>query len=481
MFVILKNKVVWYTFSRYFTYAIQFVASLLIAKYLGAYYLGVWGFITLVLQYLARINFGISNATNAFASIYKSDEKYVEKVVGVGVSLLLLLCLLLLFFFMASYSLGIEIGKRYSFIHYLPYVVAIAVFSHYNLFFSNIFRVYGKLFAIAISQSLIPVSWLIAALFFKGEQLLLALVIANLVAAILSFFLFVFTSPVPLKPQLCYSLAREIQKKGLYLFIYNASFYLIIITTRSFVSKYYTITEFGYFTFAYTLANTVLLLYQSMSFLIFPKLLNRFAINNNERANALLTELRGSYVTICHFSVHLFILLYPFLLFFFSEYQSTGRVFVVTALTIVIYTNAFGYQGLIIAKEKETVIAFVSFGALVLNVILNFILILLVKVPFELVMLATMSTYLIYVFILAKFGRKIIGVTHSLSATFFDVFNVKWMLPFVISILITIYSYKFHGLYFIPLIIFITLNFKGLLGTYSLAKKILKNPNVIDI
>ncbi len=481
MLFVLKNKVLLYTLSRYFTYAIKFIGTLLIAKYLGTYYLGVWGFILLIIQYFSKINFGISNATNALVSVHKSDTEYIQKIVGGGIGMLLLLSFMIILFWGGFYLLDIELGAKYHFMQYIPYVIAITIISHFNLFFSNIFRIYGQLANIAFSQSMVPIALLIVAFLYKGEQLVFALILAYLFAVLTSFFIFFITSPVSLKPVFNIHLFRLIQIKGFYLFVYNASFYLIVLSTRSFISDYYSVEEFGFFTFAYILANVVLLLFQSFTFLIFPKVLNRFANQSNEQAVALLNLLRGSYVTICHFFMHLGILFYPLLLMFFPKYASTHKIFVMIALTVLIFTNTFGYQGLVIAKSKEKKIALIAFVALLFNIFLSDIFIVNFRVPIEFSMLGTMLVFLIYVFVLAKLGRKTIEQDSSFLATLYSVFNTRWILPFLLSIVITIIVDKVTLWYILPLALFVLLNYKGLKEVYSTIKKIIINPNLIDV
>lgn len=478
---ILKNKVIWYTFTRYLTYVIKFISSLLIAKYLGPYYLGVWGFVNLILLYLSRFNFGISNSVNAIISVHKHNNKYVGEVIGVGASLLLLLSLIIFLFFMGIHLLGIDIGAKYSFMKYVPYVILIAILSHFNLFFSNVFRVYGKIAIIAFNQSIQPISVLLVAFFYRGEELLFALIITFLITVLLSFSLYVIYSPVSFKPRFYCDLAKKIQKKALFLFIYNASFYLIIITTKSFISNYYSVTEFGIFTFAFTLASAVLLLFEAISFLIFPKLLNRFSSNDNVKAVSLLNILRDSYITISHFSMHLIIFLFPFLLKLFPEYESANKVFVFIGLTVVTYTNSFGYQGLIIAKEKERALSLIAFLALVLNIVLNFVLTNIISVSFDYVILATMLTYFIYVFILSIYGRKTINLDNGFFPTLIEVFPIKWMLPYILSLVLTVYFHAYIWVYIIPPILFIMLNKEGLKNTFYLALKIIHNPQITDI
>ncbi|MDP2541104.1 hypothetical protein CSC81_01120 [Tenacibaculum discolor] len=481
MIKFLKNKVLLYTLSRYLTYGIQFVNSLLIAKYLGVYYLGVWGFITLTLQYLLRLNLGVSNATNAITSIHRSDNKYVSQVVGVSVVLLLVLSFVILLMFASVRFFAFEIGEKYSFVNYLPCVVIVAILNHFNLLFSNIFRVYGKLLAIMVNQSLLPIGILLVTFFLKGEDLLWALIMVSVIAAFISFLFFLLTSPVSFKPVFNWELAKKIQIKATYLFLYNACFYLILISTRTFISSYYSVENFGLFTFSFTLASTVLLLFQSFSFLIFPKLLNRFSSKSNEEITHLLNVLRKGYITITHFFSYIVILLFPFLIKLFPQYISTVNTFIIIVLTNALYTNSFGYPELIIAKEKEKMISLIAVFALILNVFLCCFFVFFLRVSYEYVMLATMFTYLIYIISLAQYGRGLLLKGKPLINTLKDIFSFKWLIPYVLCILLMFLKKDKDWLYITPIFIFVILNYKEFINVFNLAKSIVRKPDIIDI
>jgi len=237
-----KNKVLYFVFVGYATYFIQFINSLFIAVYLGPYYLGIWGFINLVIQYINQINFGISHSINAIASINKQKEWYITKLVGTALSMLIVLSVFVALFFVMNNVLNLQLGEKFDFSQFTPFVFVIAILGYYNCLLSNIYRIYGKLFEIAFSQSSFPLLLLITILIFKGKNLLWAIVIANSIAIILSFLLFVIKSPIRLFPSCNMRLVKTIQRKGWHLFIYNTSFYLIIISTRSFVSAYYNVS-----------------------------------------------------------------------------------------------------------------------------------------------------------------------------------------------------------------------------------------------
>jgi O-antigen/teichoic acid export membrane protein len=475
-----SNKVMHYLFSRYATYFIQFVNSLFIAVFLGPYYLGIWGFINLVIQYLAQINLGITYSVNAIASVHKNKEWYVSKVIGTSITMLLVLSLFVIFFFFANQFFGINIGDKYHFSTYAPLVCIIAVLAYFNGLFVNIFRIYGKLLEVIVNQSIVAVSMLGIIFVFKGEHLLWALVIVNSIAVFLSFLFFLFRTPVKLIPSFNWRLAKTIQIKGWHLFVYNTSFYLIMLSTRSFVSGFYSVSQFGFFTFSFSLSNAILMFLQSISFLIFPKLLNRFANTSNERIIEILELVRNAYITLSHALVHFAILLFPLFLLLFPKYQSATDAFRIISLTVVLYTNSFGYQGLLIARGKEKKLGFIAFGALCLNVLIATILSVYLKVPYTLVILSTLFTYFVYVYTLGVYGRKELFLTTTFFSIIDDIFPMRLFIPFFTSLCFIIFSVP-NISFVIPLVLFFWLNRKKLLEIKKVMQNVIGDPNVIDI
>ena len=476
----LKNKVVLFIFSRYSTYIIQFVNSLFIAVYLGPFYLGIWGFISLIIQYLSQTNFGISHSVTAIISIHKSKEFYVQKVIGTSILMLIGLSILAVLFFIANEYFNFNIGEKYNFSTYAPMVVLIGVLGYFNALLSSISRVYGQLFEIAFQQTALPVLMAIAIIFFKDDDLLWALVGANFLAYLVAFILFLIKSPVKIKPVFSFRLFKTIQIKGWHLFVFNTSFFFIIISTRSFVSAYYSVEEFGYFTFAFSLANVINLLLLSFSYLMTPKILNRFATASNEKNVEMLDKVRDAYITTSHMLVHTAILLFPLFLSFFPKYSSASGAFMLISLTIVLYTSSFGYSGLLIAKGHEKKLGYLTFLALIINIISAFILIEVFHVPFTQVIIATLFTYIMYVFLMGWMGR----VTLKLKASFLDIlkdiYPMRLFIPYLLSLCLIIFDAS-SSYFILPLVVFLILNFKVLLETKNVLKTIITNPNFINI
>lgn len=475
-----SNPAILYMISRYGTYIIQFINSLFIAAYLGPYYLGIWGFINLVIGYIGQLNFGISHSVNVIVSVNKQKEEYTRKIIANGLVMVLVLCLLVVAFFGVNLLGGIHISEKYRFNEFIIPVVIISVLTHINGYFSNIYRIYGQILSIALYQSMYPVLLLLVIPFFKGESLLWAMLWVNCFAFAVPFLYFLSKKPVKIGIQFNASIVKYIQVKGWHLFVYNASFYLILLTTKSFISSNYAVEEFGYFTFSYSLANVVLLLLSSISFLVFPKLLNRFASSTNEEVQRILGSVRVAYISLSHLLIHAIILLFPLFIYFFPQYQPATDVFRFTALTVVLYTNSFGYQGLLMARNKEKRIGFIAFWALLLNILLCYILVYLAEVPFSMVILATLATYFVYVFSIAAMGRRSLMLGNGFFAVLKDVFPLRMMLPFVLSLLFIVF--RTPNVFFIaPFVVYLLLNFKEFLIVKNIAVKIIKNPNFINV
>lgn len=477
---IFRNPIFSYIFSRYLTYGVQFVNSVLIAVLLGPLYLGIWGFISLIVQYLAQTNFGISHSTNAIISTKKDNHRYISIIVNNSFSMTAVLCGLVLIVFCLNYVTSWNIGAKYDFLHYSWFVALIAITAYYNSLYSTIFRVYGKLKEIAFNQSIFPVLTVLLLPFFKGELLLKMMVWVYLISNVVSLLIYVVNSPFRIKMSLSLKVWKIIQRKGLYLFIYNSCFYLIIISTRTFISTYYTIEDFGVFTFAFSLGNVILLMFDSFSFVIFPKVLNKFYNASLLESASFLDKIRKSYITGTHFIVHIVILVFPCFLYMFPSYSSALGCFRLIVLTLALLTNSFGYQGLLIAKNREKLLGIVSLCCLGTNVAISLFLILAVKVKYQDVILATTLSYLSYSISISYFGNRLLGRSSSLLKSISTILPVNLLIPFLISLTFTLF--ELDNLYFfIPLLLFIILNYDRYMDMKNSILSLANNPKLTEI
>lgn len=477
---IASNKVLQYVFSRYFVYFIQFVNSLLIAIYLGPFYLGVWGFINLVVQYFEQLNFGISQSFNALGAIYKEDKAYVSKLFG---STLLSMAIVsgaatLFFFLNDMFQLGI--GEKYNFSKYAPTVAIVVVLNYFIPAFLSLLRIYGGILTIAIVQSFQPVCVFLTLHFWRGENLLNVLVWTFLVSFSASIILCLIKMPVKLKINFDFKMLGIIVKKALYLFLYSASFYFILLSTRGFISSYFSVEQFGFFTFAFSLGNAILLLFKSFVFLIFPKVVNRLAHSQSNEAMEMVNKARVDYVTLAHVVGHLAILCFPLFIFFFPKYFETILVFNLIVLSLIVYTHCFGYQELLIAKGKDKTLGFIAFISLIINIGVALFLIKVMRVSYEYVVISTMIAYVFFLFLLVYMSRRILKLESSIRIILSSVFPLRLFVPFGLSFFLSISGLS-TWYYILPLVSFVVINKNYLLNLKATFSKILNNPNVVDI
>ena len=111
-----------------------------------------------------------------------------------------------------------------------------------------------------------------------------ALTLANLLACILTAVICIRKGVFPRRQSRTLQLQKQksILQKGLYLFLYNSCFYFILISIRTIISVNYTVEEFGYFTFSFTIANAVMLLLDSFNTILFPKTIDLMSSDDNK-------------------------------------------------------------------------------------------------------------------------------------------------------------------------------------------------------
>ena len=185
-------------------------------------------------------------------------------------------------------------------------------------------------------------------------------------------------------------------------------------------------------------------------------------------------------MTTSHLLIHVAILFFPLFLLLFPQYEIASEAFKLIALSVVLYTNSFGYSGLLIAKGYEKKLGRVAFSALIINVTLALVLIKLIHVPFTLVVISTMISYFIYVFVLGYMGRKMLKLNISIKSVLKDIYPIRLLTPYLLSLGLVVFSLP-DSYFVFPLILFLLLNFKVILKLKGVIKSIIINPNFINI
>ena len=472
-----SNKVIIYLVTRYFTYAIQFLTSLLLAVKLGPYYMGVWGFVLLILNYLGQFHFGIANSLNVLLVQHKDDAQKYNGYITNSLFLILLISLLVGLFYLYSVFVGVEEIEEYGVGKYMWAVCLIAVFQYFNGIFANIFRVSNRLNSISFTQSLVVIFPFIVLFFFRDKQLVDALVasyfISNLICVIYALCSSII--PQPQKSDINLLIQKELLVKGICLFLYNTCFAFIVISIRTIVSSNYTIEEFGLFTFAFTLGNAVMMLMNAFGFIVFPKVISIFSSSDNEVVKEKVTNIRGLYMEASHFVTYLFLLLLPVLPYIMPQYHGSVVAFNLIVLALALNTNNFAHSSLLIARNQERTAAIIALSALLINIAIGLLLVKVFRVGYNYVAIATLianfficiSTYISCNHILQiKTGLK-------------GFFPIRLLIPYIFAVLISVL--ELNQFLWLPLMVFIILNIPSLKRLLNMAYGIAKDSSIINI
>ena len=476
---VFKNKIFWYLASRYMVLGIQFLASIFLAVKLGAYYFGIWSFILLLVNIGSSCNWGIGSAATILLVQNKEDQSLCSRYTFN--SLLLVLLTFIPPVLIAGYDriIGIPVLAKYHLGNLIYAVTAIILLQYVCNFFINVFRVKNRIVEIIIQQSLWPVCMLLAVFFAQGKNLLTLLTVSYIAALLIPVIIFIS------KKQVCFTgkpektLIKEIASKGFFLFLYNACFLFIVLTTKLQVSYFYSVQEFGYFAFAFALAQGIMLLLDSLIFLLFPKMIDMLKGNDTQKIIAGIDLLRKNYILPLHLLFYTVLAVSPLFFYFLPQYAQSYRPFVLILFTLLMYSHCFGYNSYLLAQNKEKEFAGIVFCALVLNNILIF---LLIKsgCSMELSILGTLITYVFYSVGVNCYALFCIG-ERTFQTYIKKNMSCKLSLVYCTTILLLILSEQNQLLSILPLLLFIILNVHDIRELAKKTTALIKNKDLINI
>ncbi len=404
------NPYLLFTASRYISYAMQFLRGMLVAKVLGPYFFGIWGFLTLVQQYLSYTNFGLQYAVLVDLSTDSGgDTRRQERSVSVALMLTLGSAAALILLGLGVQVFGIKLFEKFEFSQYVLLVVAYTGLAHLQHVLTNIYRVYKKLLQIAISELLNAVILLAVVFVFEDEALVWALLGSMVVAALASISLYLVRIPFKLRLEFDFSLARRLLASGVPLLVYNVSYYLIMVAARTVLAAFYSIEEMGYYSLASSLTTATLLGLQSAAWLVMPDVFSRTHQGvKDEDALKTVSKVNGLYSTAVFLVVFTVILLMPVLFLYLPHFRPAGQTITVLLLAQGVLSVSFGYNALAIARRKHNHVAMISLLA-VLIVLSGSLAAAWLKLSFEWIAFAVLLGALVYTLLQSRLGARLIG------------------------------------------------------------------------
>jgi O-antigen/teichoic acid export membrane protein len=477
---ILRNKIFIFVIIRYFLFFIQFIGTILIASKLGPFFMGIWGFLLLIQQYYSFVSVGQGYSMNIILVQNKNNAVLEKEIVSSSFLIeIFQVSLIALFTLIIAFS-PVDYFEKYSFSSYMWLACVIAIIAHFNSLFLIIYRIKNDIKKILFYQGVVPVLSLSAELIFKGEMLIYSLLVVFLAGNILALIYFMKGYDRISMSDITRDMILIIVRKGFFLLIYNLCFYFIVISTRTIISSHYSVAEFGSFTVVFTLASSVFLILEGVTFLLFPKLIDVFSKKNEEEPQKKLDQLRTIYITLTHGLVYLAICFFPLIFIFLPQYKDSSSMLNLITLSLLMIHNANGYSDLMMARNREKKISLLSTIALVLNILLAFILTKVFNVPIEYAILSVLVSYLIYTLLVVYYGLRISNGKFSIGSYLSGYFPLRLFLPYLCSLICNL---LFNEILISVLIfiVYILLNIKQLKEIKIMFSRLIKTPDILNI
>ena len=317
-------------------------------------------------------NLGIQQLLNAELAInLKNDYNISVKFTGFAFLLTTIINFLLI-------SVGV-IYNFYNFDIFNPnfseynffLILFLAALINYQQLFLNIFRVYNKLNIIVISEIIVVISTTLPLFFFQNNELIFSYIISWIFSLIFILFFYYFRSPI--KIYISFNLKESFYflKNGLPYFLYNLSFYLIGMISRTVIATNFPTQEMGYYSFANNISVGVMLGFDTITWLIFPKIISLFS-----QTDTLITELENNIISISKkinffifTSVIVLIICLPLLFHIFPDYFISGKSVSILLLTQAVLNSGFAIISLYVSRKNYIKLALFSMIALVISYI----------------------------------------------------------------------------------------------------------------
>jgi O-antigen/teichoic acid export membrane protein len=477
-----RNKVILYIASRYLSYFIQFINSLLVAYVLGPFYLGIWGFVTLVLQYLAFGNLGIDIALNVRLSTGNlgDSRRQSETASNALLATLATSGVLLLAGGLVQAS-GMPLFEKYGFSKFAFVTVVISCLNYFNVVFLNICRTYSKLTPITVFQTLLQILQLPVLFIYRDTALIWALLAMMVLGHLISIVFFL--KNLPFRPSLKgnWKEIAQLYRRGLSLLGYAITFYILLMSTRSMIGYFYPVEVMGRFTFACNIATALIVGLSSLEFVLFPKMINRLSASEiDEHSVRTLGEVRFIYMSSAMVVVLIGLICYPALLLFFGQYTGTVHAFNYLVMSQVIISAGFGYTTLIISRQKEHYLIVHGIIALLVNLVLAAAAWYLLEPDYSIMPAILLVAFLYYDYQVIKMGRNMMGAENNFRKILAELLP----LPNVVS-----FALVFAGMALgaelifdvLALVSFIVMNIRKYTLVRQYISRLLHSPSVVNI
>lgn len=430
---LLTSQSLIYVVLRYVTYALAFINTLLLAKFLGGFEYGVYSFILLVMSYMSYSNFGINESLNTEYAKYKHRKiaKYIwDNAWSVNIAISVVITLLSICGFLYDPKLFSE----YKFSEYAIILLLTCFLINLSRIYITFYKLHGKLVKLNIQQILPNLTIFVAIFILKYNINIHIITIILFVTNFISLIIFRIGLPQPPRFLITYKIGKTLIIRGLSLLIYNFSYSFFILLASSIVSAYYSVVEFGCFSLSNSMANGVIMAGGAFLFIFYPKILN--AMNRpKEECAIIISRIKSIYVVGINIVCIIAVPIIWGISYFYPHYGlSLVRIFAILILGKCINNATTGFSAYLIANKKEfkmTILAIVSVG-------IEWILIqtfLFADLKLEYMALAVVIGSLIYAILIVISGMKSLKSKINIRDIIEEIIgNGNWLVMIILSV-----------------------------------------------
>lgn len=467
-----------YVIIRYFTYAIQFVNTIFLLRFLGEYKYGVYSFILLFFSYFTYVNLGLNYSLNTLLSIYKKRTTLLQGIWSVCCMLNLVFSAVVVLANVLIINLFPDLFNKYDYADYALWIMLIGLLININLSYVSVYRIYGKLQKINFQQSM-PNLLLFAVMLILRNKLTIHEILYVLAGAqVVSLLMFMYKSPLAINLTYHRVLAIILVKRGVHLMLQSFSFNFITIAATTLVGAFYVAEDLGFYSLSNTVVNAIVLALGAFMFLLYPKMLNRFANGSALEIDQLLKRVRDVYILGADFIALLSLLCIPFASFFVPQYNSMFECFKILTIAQMIFNGTMGYSQLLIARKLEQKMTI--YGLLSVCVVLGCSLLIgFVKLSYYYMPFAVVAGILLYSFLILNKGISCIK-----EVTPKNVLKELFNLPKVASVFVILISFFLRDNYITPVLAFLIMFFmtrNKIVNMIEDAVSILSNKELLKI
>jgi hypothetical protein len=368
-----KKTLLTFTMSRYATYGVLLVRGIVVASCLGPHLFGILSLLTLIQTYLSYSSLGIQYAINVeLATESASNPEESKKRIGAALGSTMIIAGVVVLIGVGGQFGNISFLRQYSVNRYAIILSVCVGFTHIQQVLANIYRVHGKLLRIGITELMAAGLPLMAVIFFRGEQLIMAVLVSMMLSGILCVLVYALRTPLTLSCSIDFPCARRLVFLGVPLLIYAISIYLLTLSGRTITGIYYPIDTMGHYSFASSISSASMLGLSSIAWVIFPDVLSRTKDGEpDDRVREIVERVNQLYSTSAFVIVFAVLLICPVIFRMMPQYEAARVLFDILIMSEGVLCIAFGYNCVAIARKKQLKVACVALISVAIATILG--------------------------------------------------------------------------------------------------------------